>query len=66
MNMSAYLQLKKEVYEILASRDLHRSEHLWDELKELLLKTKGKISYRQMENQTGGSVCYNTIRKWLN
>ena len=52
-------------HEILAKRDLNRSEHLWDELKQLLLFTKGKISYRCMKEQLGGIVSQNTIRKWL-
>ena len=32
------------VCDIIAKCDYDRSEHLWDELKDLLLKTKGKIS----------------------
>ena len=52
-------------YEILAERDRSRAVHLWDELKDLLLKTKGKISYKTMRQQLGSIVSENTIRKWL-
>ena len=56
---------EKEAYEILARRDFERSAFLWDELKQLLLKTKGKISYKTMSNQLGDIVCPNAIAKWL-
>ena len=52
-------------YEILAQRDYSRAEFLWDELKQLLLRTKGKISYKCMRDQLGSIVSENTIRKWL-
>ena len=58
-------ETEKVPFKIIASRDLARSTHLWDELKTLLLRSKGKISYRTMENQLGGLVCANTIAAWL-
>ena len=53
-------------HEILAQRDLDRAEFLWEELKDLLLKTKGKISYKCMSDQLNNIVSPNTIRDWLN
>ena len=44
-------------YEIVAQRDLTRAEFLWDELKQLLLRTKGKISYRCMYERPIGQHC---------
>ena len=56
---------EKHAYDIIAERDLKRSEHLWDELKEILLKTKGKVSYATLSNHMKNIVCPNTIRNWL-
>ena len=56
---------EKQAYEILAQRDYSRAEFLWDELKQLLLRTKGKISYECMRDQLDNIVSSNTIRKWL-
>ena len=58
-------QQEKDAYKILADRDMRRSRHLWDEVKEVLLKTKGKISFSEIANQLGNIVCLNTIRKYL-
>ena len=52
-------------HEILAQRDLDRAKFLWDKLKELLLKTKGKISYKCMSKHLNNIVSTNTIRDWL-
>ena len=56
---------EKEAYNIIAERDRNRAVFLWDELKALLLRTKGKISYTTMATQLGNIVCLNTVRKWL-
>ena len=56
---------EKEAFAIIAQRDFQRSRFLWTELKELLLKCKGKISYATMANQLGDIVSPNTIAKWL-
>lgn len=37
---------EKLAYQILADRDLERAEHQWDELKEVLVKCKGKSDIR--------------------
>ena len=57
--------VEKKAYEILADRDMNCAMFLWDELKQLLLHTKGKISYRTMSTQLGSIVSPNTISKWL-
>ena len=44
---------------------MNRSAHLWGELKQLLIKTKGKISYETMATQLGDIVSPNTISSWL-
>ena len=56
---------EREAYEILAARDLERSQHLWEELKNVLLKTKGKVSYISLANQLGNIVSHECIRRWL-
>ena len=58
-------QSERDAYEIIAERDRNRARFLWDELKQLLLQTKGKISYSTMSAQLGGIVSANTISKWL-
>ena len=56
----------RQPYEIIAERDFECSEFLWDELKELLLlKTKGKVSYKTLAVQMGGIASPNCICKWL-
>ena len=39
---------EKKAYEIMAERDLERSRTLFDEVKDVLLKTKGKIRYQRI------------------
>ena len=56
---------EKEAHAILAQRHLERAEFLWDELKDLLFKTKGKIAYKTMATQLGNIVSTNTICKWV-
>lgn len=51
---------KTAALEILAERDLVRLQILWDELKYVLLRTKGKIGYKI----TGHIVSVNTIRQY--
>ena len=58
-------QDEKDAFETLAERDLIRSRTLWDELKNLLLKTKGKIAYETMANELGSIVSGYTIRSYL-
>ena len=56
----------KESYEIIARRHFDRSQTLWDELKVLLLKTKGKIGYKTMADQLGEKiVSQHAIHTWL-
>ena len=43
-------QNEKQFYENEATINIQRSATLWDELKDLLLKTKGKISFTAMAN----------------
>ena len=56
---------QKDSYEVLAEQYLDKSRFLWEDLKEILLKTKGKVSYRELEHQLGGIVNYRTIRDFL-
>ena len=56
---------QKTAYSILAERDYIRSQSLWDELKEFLLTTKGKVPYEAMVIHLGHIVCENTVRKIL-
>lgn len=58
-------QEQKDAYGVLAERDYERSKTLWDELKDFLLKTKGKIGYREMENFLGNIVGKDTIMRIL-
>ena len=57
---------ERYAYDIITQRELKRSEHPWDELKEILLKTKGKVSYATLSNHMKNIVSPNTIRSWLN
>ena len=50
----------------MAERDLDRSRNLLEEVKTVLLRTKGKISYRQLADYLNNIVCVNTIRQYLN
>ena len=56
---------EKHAYQVLADRDLQRSEHLWEELKDVLVRSKGKISYERLSNYLGGIVGPSAIRNWL-
>lgn len=56
---------EKRAYETIADCDYQLSLHLWDELKQLLIKTKGKISYRSMSDQLDNIVSAEAIRTWL-
>ena len=53
-------------YAILAQQNYDRAETLWEELKDVLLKTEGKISYKTMASQLGGIVSESTIYLFLN
>ena len=57
--------VERNAYELIAARDRNRAMFLWDELKHLLIRTKGKISYRTMAAQLGNIVSPNTISNWL-
>ena len=56
---------EKYVFEILAKRDLVRSRTLFDELKGLLLRTKGKITYLALANGLNNIVSESTVRRFL-
>ena len=56
---------EKQAYEIMAERDLERSKSLWDEVKTILLRTKGKISFREIANYLNNIISPNTIREYL-
>ena len=58
-------ETEKNAYHILAERDKRRAAFIWGELKALLLKSKGKISYVTMATQLGNIVSPNTISSWL-
>ena len=49
----------------MARLNLDRSFTLWEELKDILKKTHGKISYRMLARQLGNICCKNTIRNYL-
>ena len=55
---------EKSVYENRASINPQRSEHLWEELKEFLLITKGKVSFETMSNHLQ-IVSARAIREYL-
>ena len=55
----------KREFEDKAKLDYDRSITLWEELKDILLKTHGKLSYQDISQHLGGIVCHNTIRKYL-
>lgn len=65
---SAYEDLpedQKISFDVLAEQYLDRSRFLWEELKDILLKTKGKVSFRELEHQLGGIVNHQTIADFL-
>ena len=55
---------EKAVYENEATLNRERSKHLWDELKDFLLKTKGKVSFTTMANHLQ-IVSFRAIREYL-
>ena len=55
----------KKAYEVMAERDLVRSRNLLDEVKTVLLRTKGKISFCQIADYLNNIVSINTIRQYL-
>ena len=56
---------QKTSYDVLAEQRLDRSRHLWEDLKDILIKTKGRISYREMESQLGNIVNHVSIMNFL-
>ena len=56
---------EKDRHELLAGMDLERARGLEDELKELMQKTKGKISYLTISRQLGEIVCADVIRRHI-
>ena len=61
---NALINAEKAVYENEAILNLERSRYLWDELKDFLLKTKGKISFTTMSNHLQ-IVSVKAIREYL-
>ena len=55
----------KQSLEVMAQRDLIRSRSLWGKLCDVLLKSKGKVSYRTLANHLGNIVSYSTIMRTL-
>ena len=56
---------EKAAYECLLVRDRRQSVFIWGKLKQLLIKTKGKISHANMSNQLGDIILPKTISAWL-
>ena len=54
-------QEEKDNFQLLADMDLDRARGLEEELKELMQKTKGKVSYRCISRQLGEIVSVDTI-----
>jgi hypothetical protein len=54
---------EKDTFSIITERDYKRSKSFWDEVQELLLLMKGKISYSQMATHLGGIVSAQSIMK---
>ena len=52
--------------QIKADQELQRAPFIWGEIKEFLLKTKGKVSYRSISNNIGPIVSHATIYRILN
>ena len=61
----ALTESQRNAYDQLAQCDLVRARKLWDDLKDLLLKTKGKIPYSTMASHLGNIVSENTIMNVL-
>ena len=61
-SFKALPQTTKDNLQLLADMDLERARGLEDELKELLVKTKGKVSYLCLSRQLGEIVGADTIR----
>lgn len=71
--------LKKEIHEkfdnlsdeekmkikIQADTECMPANFLWDEVKEALLRTNGKVSYQALCSYLKGIICVNTLRKFL-
>ena len=55
----------KHEFDDIVRLDYDQSITLWEELKELLLKTHGRISYRMMATQLKFICCVGTIRNFL-
>ena len=55
---------EKNIFENKASINLQRSAHLWEELKDFLLMTKGKVSFITMSNHLE-IASYNAIRNFF-
>ena len=51
---------QRKVYEDLAAQDCIRAQSLWDELKDFLVKTKGKVPYSTMATYLGNIVSKTT------
>ena len=62
---AALPQDQKESYDIIAAQYLDRSRFLWEDLKKVLLDSKGKVSYRELENQLGGIINHQSIANFL-
>ena len=56
---------ERSKYEIEAQQCLLRSTYLWEELKDILLKSKGKVSYEAFASYLKHIVSANTIRNVL-
>ena len=56
---------EKNDLQIEADRDHQRAKTLFDELKDFLLKCKGRVTYRSMHNHLGRIVCMTTIFCYL-
>ena len=50
----ALSQITKDNLQLMADTDLERARGLEEKLKELMLKTKGKVSYLCLSRQLGG------------
>ena len=58
-------QSEKDDFDVLAEQYLDRSRFLWEDLKKILLRTKGKVSYKELENQLGGIINHQSIANFL-
>jgi len=55
----------KHSLDVMAQRDLVRSRSLWGELCDILLKSKGKVSYEKLANHLSNIVDKTTIMRHL-